>query len=280
MALDRRHLDIQDIAAEFLDHDFVTQEFVPNTVRIRVGPINLIDRNDNRNPCGLSVVERFDGLRLHTVVSGNYENHDIGHLRAARAHGRKGLMPRRIDKGYPLSFGQVDLVGADVLGDPSGFAARHIRGAQRVQQRCLAVIDMAHDGHHRGARHHILLAVFLAFDADLDIRLRDELRLVAEIGDDQFRRVRVDDLVDIRHDVETHQRLDDIDTPYCHPICQIGHRDGFRNYDFAHDLLYLATIALFLGALPFTLAGSTNRRQTPHAIFFDPISLIQGLGDR
>ncbi len=43
----------------------------------------------------------------------------------------------------------LDLVGADVLGDAAGFAGRHVRLADRVQQRRLAVVDMAHDGDDR-----------------------------------------------------------------------------------------------------------------------------------
>ena len=45
----------------------------------------------------------------------------------------------------------VDLHGvrADVLRDAAGFARRHLRGADGVQQRRLAVVDVAHDGDDR-----------------------------------------------------------------------------------------------------------------------------------
>ena len=47
---------------------------------------------------------------------------------------------------------QRHLVGADMLGDAAGFVRRHIGLAQRIEQRGLAVVDMAHDGDDRRAR--------------------------------------------------------------------------------------------------------------------------------
>ena len=44
------------------------------------------------------------------------------------------------------------LIGADMLGDAAGLLAHHIGRADGVEQRGLAVIDMAHDGDHRRAR--------------------------------------------------------------------------------------------------------------------------------
>ena len=46
----------------------------------------------------------------------------------------------------------VDAVGADVLGDAAGFARRDARLADRVHQRGLAVVDVAHEGHDRRAQ--------------------------------------------------------------------------------------------------------------------------------
>jgi len=40
------------------------------------------------------------------------------------------------------------LIGADMLGDAARLVRRHVGGAQRVEQRGLAVVDMAHDGDH------------------------------------------------------------------------------------------------------------------------------------
>ena len=43
-------------------------------------------------------------------------------------------------------------VGADVLGDAASLAGGHFRGANRIEQGSLAVIDVAHDGDYRRAR--------------------------------------------------------------------------------------------------------------------------------
>ena len=55
----------------------------------------------------------------------------------------------------------VDAVGADVLGDAAGLACGHARRADLVEQRRLAVIDVAHDGDDGRAR---LVVTFLVVD--------------------------------------------------------------------------------------------------------------------
>ena len=51
----------------------------------------------------------------------------------------------------------VDLVGADVLGDATGLAGGDLGLADRVQQRCLAVVDVAHDRHDRCTLDELIL---------------------------------------------------------------------------------------------------------------------------
>ena len=49
----------------------------------------------------------------------------------------------------------LDLVGADVLGDAAGLAGDDVGLADRVEQRRLAVVDVAHDGDDRRPRHEV-----------------------------------------------------------------------------------------------------------------------------
>jgi hypothetical protein len=49
------------------------------------------------------------------------------------------------------------VVRADVLRDAAGLAGDHVRLADVVEQRRLAVVDVAHDGDHGRARHERLL---------------------------------------------------------------------------------------------------------------------------
>ena len=58
----------------------------------------------------------------------------------------------------------VDLARADVLGDAAALAGRDLGRPDRVEQARLAVVDVAHDGHDRGARHEIGLVVLLEED--------------------------------------------------------------------------------------------------------------------
>ena len=142
-------------AAHLLDHDVVAQQFLTNPVRIGVRLVHLVDGDDDRRIGRLGVTDRLDRLRHDTVIGGNHQNDDIGDRGAARAHRGERLMARRVDEGDPVAGRQVHLIGADMLGDAAGLARRHIGRAQRVEQRGLAVVDMAHDGDHRRPHEQI-----------------------------------------------------------------------------------------------------------------------------
>ena len=48
-----------------------------------------------------------------------------------------------------------DLIRTDMLGDATGLTISNLGFPDFVEQRCLAVIDMAHDRDNRRARLHI-----------------------------------------------------------------------------------------------------------------------------
>ena len=75
-------------------------------------------------------------------------------------------MARGIQEGDRAA---VDLngVGADVLGDAAGLAGDDVGVADVVEQRGLAVVDVAHDHHDRGARLQILRRVRVVVDQAL-----------------------------------------------------------------------------------------------------------------
>ena len=69
-----------------------------------------------------------------------------------------------------------------MLGDAAGFVGRDVGLAQGVEQRGLAVVDMAHDGDdRRRATSGCSAIVGLAFEADLDVGLGDAAHAVAEL---------------------------------------------------------------------------------------------------
>jgi hypothetical protein len=86
-----------------------------------------------------------------------------------------------------LPAGQRHLVGADMLGDAAGLAGGDVGCAQRVEQRGLAVVDVAHDGDHRRTRQQVVVGVLVALQADFDVGFGHALDLVAEFGDDRVR---------------------------------------------------------------------------------------------
>jgi hypothetical protein len=123
---------------------------------------------------------------------------------------------RRVEERDPAAV-DVDLVGADVLCDPARLALDDARLADRVEERRLAVVDVAHDRHHRRPRPQHLLRVL----EDLGLRLLVggvlDRHLAAELGSDH-----PDLLVGQRlrrrpHLAEPHQDLD-----------QVRHRDAER----------------------------------------------------
>ena len=73
-----------------------------------------------------------------------------------------------------------------MLGDAAGFARDDLGIADRIQKRCLAVVDMAHDRDDRRAGLQIFIRILDRVDDIFDICVRDPLHLVPEFFDDQF----------------------------------------------------------------------------------------------
>ena len=104
----------------------------------------------------------------------------------------------------------MDLVGADVLRDATGLAGGDLGLADRVQQRRLAVVDVAHDRHDRRALDEILVGVVVL---DLDIGVvaqRDDLDLLVERVGDGLDLVVGQGLGDHRQHAHGHELLDDV----------------------------------------------------------------------
>ena len=94
-----------------------------------------------------------------------------------------------------------------MLGDAAGFARHDIGVTQRIEQRRLTVIDMAHNGDDWRTGFEIFSRVFDAADIGFDIAFGHALDAVAEFGGDQFGRVGIDGLRDRRHNAQFHQAL-------------------------------------------------------------------------
>ena len=218
------------------------------------------------------MIDRLDGLRHDAVVGGNDQHDDIRHLGAAGAHGGERLVARRIDERDLLAVGSRHLIGADVLRDATGLAAGNVGLADRIQQRGLAVIDVAHDGHDRSAQLQMLVGVLGADEAFLDVGFRNAFHLVAELGDQQLGGIGIQNVGDLVQRALLHQQANDVDTLLRHAVGQLLDRDDLGDDDLAHD--FLARL-LHAAALPgFTLALAPERGERPFALlvveqFFD-----------
>ncbi len=139
------------VPAPVLRVETFLRELALDAVDVRVGEIDLVDRDDDRHPGGARVGDRLLRLRHDAVVGRDDEDGDVGHLRAAGAHRGERLVARRVEE-RDLPAVDVDLVRADVLRDAAGLGGDDTRVADRVEQRRLAVVDVAHDRHDRRTR--------------------------------------------------------------------------------------------------------------------------------
>ena len=116
-----------------------------------------------------------------------------------------------------------------MLRDAAGFAAHHVGLADRVEQRGLAVVDVAHDGHDRRTRHERRGIVGRVEQAFLDVGLGDAPHRVAEFLGEQLRGIGVDRVGDLRHVTLLHQDLDDVDAALRHAVREFLDGDRLRD---------------------------------------------------
>ena len=91
------------------------------------------------------MIDGFQRLWHDAIIGSDNQHDDVGYLCASGAHSGKRLVTWRIDE-YDLAAILLDMVRADMLRDAAGFAVGNARQTNGIEQRCLSVIDMAHDG--------------------------------------------------------------------------------------------------------------------------------------
>ena len=240
---------------------------------LRVGAllVDLVDGDDHRHLRRLGVIDGLHRLRLDAVIGGHHQHDDIRHLGASLAHGGKRLVAWRVDKGDLLAGRRHHLIGADMLGDAAGFLAHHVGRADGVEQRGLAVIDVAHDGHHRRTGLHVLGDILGADEAFFDVGLRHPAHDMAELLGDELSGIGIDHIGDLVHLAVFHQVLDDVDAALGHAVGELLDGDDFRDHHVALNLLLrLRTDGLLL--LP--LAMALQRGKAPLALLF-----VERVGD-
>ena len=177
-------------------------------------------------------------------------------LGAAGAHGGERLVARRVEERDLAAVGHVDLVGADVLGDAAGLGVDDRRLADGVEERGLAVVDVAHDGHDRRpglervrlVLERDLLGLLVGRVADLDLAL--------ELAADQLDRLVAQRLRDLHHLVRRHQERDDLGRRDAELLGEILDGDPGRDADGPGRNLGLASLLLARSAALAPLTGA------------------------
>ena len=206
---------------------------------IGFGLVDLIDGDDDRSLGRLGMANRLDRLWHDAVIRRHNQHDDVRDLRAARAHGCEGRVSGGVDESDGLAAGRNDLVGADVLCDAARFASDYIGVADRVEQRSLAVIDVAHDGDDGRSRNGRSLLVGPVEKTLLDVGFGDALDRMAHFLRHKLRGVGVERVGQRHHAALAHQKLDDVDRAFGHAARELLDGDRFRQDDLTRDFLFL-----------------------------------------
>ena len=248
------------VAAPLLRHQLVLGELLLDPLGVGSGFIHLVDGHDHRDLGGLGVVDGLHGLGHDAVVGGHHQDGHVSNHGTAGTHGGKGLVAGGVQEGNRLAL-HLHLIGTDVLGNAAGLTGRHVGVADIVQQRGLAVVDVAHDHHNGSAGDQILLFILGGVD-ELLLDGDDHflLHLAAQLHGHQGGGIVVDDLAEGGHDAHLHQGLDHLGAGLLHAAGQLAHADliGDEHLDGgllgdlqlqAAQTVLLLLLALVAGAL-------------------------------
>ena len=271
--LGRRDFDVLDVAAHVLDNHLMLQQLLADLLRLGLGLVDLVDGDDHRDARRLGVVDRLDRLRLQPVIGGDHQDDDVGDVGAAGAHLGERLVAGSVEEGDLRLVGHGHLIGADVLRDSAGFVSDDVGTADGVEQRGLAVVDVAHDGHDRRTRLEAFRRVDVGGAVDVDVGFADALHAVAEFRDEELGSVLVDGLGERDRAAHLEQSFDQVGAPLGHAVGEL--LDGDRlGHDHVADLLDrragLHVVALFL------LPGAAERGERAGAAL---VLVGEGAGD-
>src|SRR4029077_20920509 len=91
----------------------------------------------------LGVIDRFNRLWHHAVISSDDQDYNVSHVCPASTHRGESGVTRRVDESDSIAF-VLDGVGADVLRNSAGFASCDTCFPDRVHQGSFPVIDVPH----------------------------------------------------------------------------------------------------------------------------------------
>ena len=196
------------------------------------------------------MADGLDGLRHDTVVRRDDQYSDIGGMSASGTHGRERLMSRGIQEDDLLSV-DLDFGSTDVLCDAAGLGFGDVGLTDGIQQGCLTVVNVSHNGDDRRSRLQIGLSVLEVFDAFffliffffIDIADGDlDPQFLSQQDDGIFVQV----LVDVGHDAHTHQGHDDLGDRGLGLLRKTGNGDRYVDQDGSYRQIHFFDLWFFL----------------------------------
>ena len=119
-------------------------------------------------------------------------------------------MTRSVKEGYHLTAA-FNPVSADMLSDSAGFGCGDGGIADSVKNGGLAVVNVSHDNNNRIALNKVFLLVLAVVNNSVFNRNNNLLfNLCAKLGCNNFRCIKINDLVDGCHDAEREQLFDNL----------------------------------------------------------------------
>ena len=208
--------------------------------------VDLVDRNNHRHIGCLGMLNGFDRLRHKAVVCCNHQNDDIRHRRTALAHLRERFMARCVEEGDERAILCLHLICTDMLRNTASFARNDICAAQGIEQRCLTVVDMAHDRHDRRTRLQRFWGINIFVMNDVNVSVGNAGDVVAKLFNQQFRRILVDGLIDGDGHAHFEQCLDQVAALFRHTVGQFLNGNCFRDNNVTGllDLCLTVTAAM------------------------------------
>ena len=231
-----------DVAAPFLGGEALLLEHLLHALGVGGGLVALRDGHHDLHAGLAGELDRLLGLRHDAVVGGDDDHGDVRELRAALAHRVERGVAGRVEE-RDLAALHVHLVGGDLLRDAAGLARRHLRVADVVHERGLAVVDVAEERHDRRTRLHLLGLVLRNLVVGVD-GLEDgllvrgvagvlDVHAVAVLLRDLRGHVRLHALVDRGEHLELHEVRDQAVRAHAQLERELLHHHGAADGDLA-----------------------------------------------
>ena len=114
---------VERLSAPLLRHEADVGKLLHDALGVGVGQVALVDGDDDGHigrPC---MVDGLACLGHDAVVRGDDQDDDVGDLGATGPHHGEGGVARSVEEDDIAASRDVDLVGADVLGDAAELSA-------------------------------------------------------------------------------------------------------------------------------------------------------------